>query len=120
MLLSRPRAYARLVKRCLGIRLVSLSLQPKAELGVFFVHKKGDRQRLIIDCRRANSMCRRPPGVELLSSHGLGKVEAQAHLYGLSSHLGVGDVADCCHRLRLDGESARTSAGPGLRPSVWG
>ena len=104
VLLSQPRAYDRLVRRCTDIGLTSLALQYEAELGGFFVHKKGDRERLILDCRRANARFLRPPGVELLSSYGLGKVESLGHLQGIASYLGVGDVADCFHRLRLGGE----------------
>ena len=58
---------------------------------------------MILDCRRANARFARPPGVELLAGYGLGKIEAQGHLRGIASHLGVGDVADCFHWLRLDG-----------------
>ena len=121
VLLSQPRAYARLVKRCLNIRLVSLTdLQHEAELGIFFVHKKGGRQRLILDCRRTNARFVRPPGVELLSSYGLGKIEARGHLRGIASHLGVGDVADCFHRLRLGGGIRRYVCWPSIKAKYLG
>ena len=41
ILLSRPKAYARLVKRALRIGLVGLTTEPRSTLGIFFVHNKG-------------------------------------------------------------------------------
>ena len=60
------------------------------------------------------------PGVELLASYGLGKIEAQGHLRGIASHLGVGGVADCFHRLRLDGGIRRYFCWPSIKAKYLG
>ncbi|CAK0838014.1 unnamed protein product [Prorocentrum cordatum] len=82
--------------------------------GVFFVKKKGDRQRPIPDCRPANRTFRSPPGVGLVSGDRLGRVERLTAggadlgeelddaLGELGTWLGASDVKDCFHWLLLD------------------
>ena len=63
-------------------------------MGVFAVSKKGQKQRLILDCRRVNRRFRPPPGVDLGSLESLAQVEIPegATLYGAQ-----GDIKDCFH-----------------------
>ncbi|CAK0892251.1 unnamed protein product, partial [Prorocentrum cordatum] len=91
---------------------------PACVLGVFFVAKKADKVRLIVDCRRANQLFEKPPGVALLSGEGLSRVEIddpENLLEGLPVHLGVGDVADLFHRTRL----VKTAGGDIRRYFCW-
>ena len=50
-LLRSARSYARLVRQTMKIGLTALTLRPACVLGVFFVKKKENRLRLIVDCR---------------------------------------------------------------------
>ena len=87
-----------------GVGLVGYSLQCECESGVFFVHKKSGKIRLILNCRRANARFRAPPGTELLSSESFSNIEfdgtgsEKTDLEQLCLHLGVEDVADCFHQ----------------------
>ena len=73
----------------------------------------GVQQRLILDARRANCRFRPPPGVDLISGEGFGRVEvvlpdgvgpwssqSLSLLSSLSLTLGASDVKDCFHRMR--------------------
>ena len=71
----RRPAYVGLVKRLLKVGLVRLSTSCRCQVGIFFVKKKGDRQRLILDCRPANRLFRSPPGVDLVSGDGFSRIE---------------------------------------------
>ncbi|CAK0841912.1 unnamed protein product, partial [Prorocentrum cordatum] len=118
VLQKNPRAYGRLVRRAADIGPVTFTRDPACVLGVFFVTKKADKLRLIVDCRRANQLFRKPPGVALLSGEGLARVEiddSEGLLDGLPLHLGVGDVADCFDRMRL----TKTAGGDIRRYFCW-
>ena len=52
--------------------------KPKCEVGAFFVWKKQrTSMRMILDCRSTNRRLIQPPGVDLLSGEGLGRIEAE-------------------------------------------
>ena len=97
-LLRSARSYARLVRQTMKIGLTALTLRPACVLGVFFVKEKGDRLRLIADCRKANALFAPPPLVDLLSGDGLARIEVDTA--GLvpgeppGLHYGCADVAD--------------------------
>ena len=83
-------------------------IAPACVLGVFFVMKKENRLRLIVDCRKANALFAPPPSVELLSRDELSRIEVDssglAHGVSPGLHYGCADVADCFHRMRLSGD----------------
>ncbi|CAK0862525.1 unnamed protein product, partial [Prorocentrum cordatum] len=113
-----PRTYGRLVRRVARVGMATFTRDPACVLGVFFVAKKADELRLIVDCRRANQLFQKPPGVALLSGEGLSRVEIddpEGLLEGLPAHLGAGDVADCFHRMRL----VKTAGGDIPRYFCW-
>ena len=120
------RASSKFVRKMHGVGLVDCSLRCECELGVFFVHKKsGCKIRLILDCRRATARFRAPPRTELLSSEGFSNIEfddtgcGKTNLEELRLHLGVGDVTDCFHRVRLKGSIRRFFCCRPSRPPDW-
>ena len=112
-----PRVYASLVRRLVRVGMVRLSLKARICLGAFCVKKKGGKIRLILDCRPSNRVFRPPPGVELLTGEGLGRIEWDSGSWARdypehavpdeASALWVanGDVQDYFHRLLLDDTS---------------
>ncbi|CAK0838915.1 unnamed protein product [Prorocentrum cordatum] len=125
LLLQRPRSYGKFVRRALSIGLVTLTQRPKSVFGLFLVKKRdGARLRLIVDCRRSNALFRPSPGVDLLSGEGLGRVEMpvmeDSSFAGLGAVLGVGDVADCFHRMKLQGDIRHYFCWPPLDAALAG
>ena len=59
----------------------------------------------MLDCRRTNAYFRSPPGVDLLTGEGLGRIEVESldqdSLSALVVYLSTGDVADCFQRMKL-------------------
>ena len=113
-LLRSPRAYAKLVKRMHNNGMIDYTTTCYCELGVFFVWKKNGKIRLILDCRRANILFLEPPGVDLVTSEGLSRIEVENEngddsdlMAALRVFLGSADVADCFHRMRLKGKIRR-------------
>jgi hypothetical protein len=121
VLKNNPRKYAKFIKRCVKIGLVELTLDCEEELGVFFVSKKSGMIRLILDCRKANVRFLNPPSTDLLTAEGLGNIEmdvdGECNLGNASCpvlHLAKADVADCFHRLRLQGDIRKYFCWPGI------
>ena len=72
-------------------------------MGLFFVHKsKGGKIRLILDCRPSNQMFEAPPSTPLATIESLSSIELEAAAgEGIKLFLGVSDIDNCFHRLRL-------------------
>ena len=107
--LGHRRTYLRFISQMHQIGLVKFVTRCKEKVGVFFVWKKGrEKMRLILDCRAANRHFVLPPSTELLSSEGFARIEAELDggpgLEALRMHLGIADVKDCFHRMKLEGE----------------
>ena len=84
-------------------------------LGIFFVNKKGKKQkRLILGARIVNRAFVSPPGVSLCSSEGMARikvclpndVEWESALESVELSLGMDDIQDCFHRYVLGDEFA--------------
>ena len=72
---------------------------------------------MIVDCRKANQLFAKPPGVDLVTGEGLSGIELGEEFYskgvateeavdvlsGLLSAIGVADISDCFRRCRLAG-----------------
>ena len=115
---KRLQLFARLL--AIGLLRPRLNGAAKHFLGIFFVDKKGKKQkRLILDARIVNWSFVSPPGVSLCSSEAMGRIEvclpAQAEegsrawhsaLESIELSLGLGDIRDCFHRYVLDDEFA--------------
>lgn len=71
-----PGKYAAFVRRLYDLHLVDVSLQaPEEFVTIFFVKKKGNKLRMILDCRLANTHFREPEGIQLASADSLSKME---------------------------------------------
>ena len=103
MLHRNRRVFIRLVKKLLRIKLFRITLRPNGRVGLFFVHKsKGGKIMLILDCRPSNQMFRPPPGTPLATVESLCSIEMEvAADEGISLFLGISDIDNFFHRLRL-------------------
>ena len=73
-----PRVYGDFVSRLLQSSIVDLSMQDGRErIGLFFVSKKANKLRLIIDARRSNSHFRPPSYVHLATGETLSRLEVE-------------------------------------------
>ena len=76
--LSSARVYGMLLRRMLAAGIVDLSLSSRGVVeyaGVFFVAKKGGRQRLVVDARGSNFHFGKPAGVRLATGSALSRLE---------------------------------------------
>ena len=101
ILKRRPLAYAGLLRRLLRIGLIRWGRSCKCECGLFFVPKKSGSLRMIVDARRINQLCRKPPSVQLATGDSLSRIEVPADL---ALHVAHSDVDNCFHRLRMPEE----------------
>ncbi|CAK0883778.1 unnamed protein product, partial [Prorocentrum cordatum] len=69
-----PRVYARLVKRLADAGMVTYTDTPRERCGLFFVRKKSGKQRMVVDCRRANCWFQRSASVALATGSSLGEL----------------------------------------------
>ena len=67
---------------------------------------------MITDARPTNRLFRPPPGVQLCTAEGLGRIELEGEVEQL--YMAQADVADCFHRLRMREELAEFFALPPL------
>ena len=77
--------------------LVGWTRQPLERAAVFFVKKKENMMRMIIDCRLANRRFRPPPGVVLANPECLARLEAPS---GRPLYMCEADVENCFHNLQ--------------------
>ena len=106
------RLYVRLIKllHSKGMLVFLDGSERREEVGVFFVAKKSNQLRLIVDARRSNLHFTAPPGVSLVTAEGLARVEVEAEGVGpydaasWGFTLGTSDISDAFHRFRIDRE----------------
>ena len=65
VLANSPAQKALLLRHLIELRIVGAHLQSKAEAALFFVWKKDQNIRMVVDARCANAMQRKPPPVFL-------------------------------------------------------
>ena len=74
--LRKPQVFRDFVARLHSLGLVDYSLDASVEsVEMFFVKKKQDRLRLILDCRRSNAWFADPAPVKLTTGESLSKVQ---------------------------------------------
>lgn len=105
------KAYGDLVRRLHNIGMFNYTRHPKCMVGVFFVWKSNrTKLRLITDARRSNQLFRDAPGVGLMTGEGFGRIEVElddsvacdtSAMNALEFYVGLSDVKDCFHRLRV-------------------
>ncbi|CAK0807139.1 unnamed protein product [Prorocentrum cordatum] len=115
LLANSRRRYSTFVKDLKRKGLVGFTRDPKEFVGVFFVWKKERASmRMVLDCRRSNQRFVTPPGVELLSTEGLGRIECDTEQTGtLPIFPGKADVKDCFHRMMFGNHLSKYFCYPG-------
>ena len=104
--LRNKKFYLRYLEKLHHAGILSWCVRPRGRVGSFVVRKKPkevngkmvERQRLILDCRRVNTMFRAPPATEL------GSLSAVCDLsipHGCELHLAGADIKDCFYACRL-------------------
>ena len=108
-LVRNRRLYLKLVKtlHARGLLTFLLEEERREEIGVFFVKKKDNSLRLIIDARRSNLHFASPPGVSLVTAEGLSRLEVEPNddagpAGPMRFTLGTSDISDAFHRFRID------------------
>ena len=98
ILQRNPKEYAKFVGSLYVRNLVRFSRSPQSRLGVFFVRKKSGNLRLIVDCRKINSVFKKPPKGHVVSSAVFGELQLHVdeQLYSAES-----DVKDFFYRLGI-------------------
>ena len=118
--LLNGRRYRQFVRKLRKKCLINFTGAPLCSVGMFFVQKKDERIKLIIDSRPANGLFKKPPGVHLCTSEGLSRIELQIpdHLVPgnpdfdlyLNEHpifMQFLDVDNASHRVRLPHDLSR-------------
>ena len=124
------KSYHELVRRLHGINYFKYTTRPACKVGVFFVWKSSrTKLRLITDARLSNRMFKPAPGVHLMTSESFGRFEVSFEDSVYSSpeairevitFLGLSDVKDCFHRLRVPMWLARYFAWEAVPAKVVG
>ena len=81
--------------------MLGWNLHTKEHVGLFFVRKKGDKQRMIFDAQSVNERFPAPPAMQMTSPEKLSRLEA-GNIDGL--YVPIGDIDDCFRRLRVSRE----------------
>ena len=111
--LKQRKVYAQFLKRMASSNLVDFSLSPpREEVAIFFVTKKNNKLRMIIDARRSNSHFKPPSGVSLCTGESLGSIEL-----GPDEQLTIcqADLKDAFYHLELPEELRDVFGLPGVR-----
>ncbi|CAK0898545.1 unnamed protein product, partial [Prorocentrum cordatum] len=115
LLANSRRRYSTFVKDLRRKGLAGFTREPTEFVGVFFVWgKERASMGMAIDCRRSNQRFVTPPGVDLLSTEGLGRIECEAEKAdALPIFLGKADVKDCFHRVLFGSHLSKYFCYPG-------
>lgn len=103
--------------------LLTVRRRQKARMGLFAVKKKGNKvgntQRLIVDCRQANSLQRRPPTSRLSTPASLASLDFNSEVLedngfetdNIAPEIETGDVGDCFYNFCLPAACSWFSTG---------
>ena len=94
--------------------LVSFTRTPKARATLFFVRKKGNQQRMIVDARASNRLFRDPPSVKLASPESFGGMEIASG----GAFQATADISNYFHRLKIGKELGEYFSLPGISARV--
>ncbi|CAK0797401.1 unnamed protein product, partial [Prorocentrum cordatum] len=132
VLKRNPKSYRTFLRDLAGRGLLGVTARPAESVGLFFVAKTNGAQRMIIDARRSNGHFRAPPGAQLLSSEGFGRieielppgvlpssVEGQRLLDAFAVYVATTDVKDCFYRTRVREDLGRYFCLPAVPKYVF-
>ena len=132
-LMGNRRNYERFVQKLQSLGLVRFLTHRRCDVGLFCVRKKDGLQRLIMDCRRSNLHFKNPPGVSMCTSESLARIEVMLpdsvepnspeyveRLAEIQASIGIADVSNCFHRLRVPLSMSRYFAMPPVRAKAVG
>ena len=109
-----PDLYHRFVADLEMSNLLAYTTTPRVQIGAFMVNKKNNKQRLVIDARRANRLFRSPPTTVLGSVEAWSRLEVQDHQ---DVFMAQEDVKDFFYRLSIDRDLSEFSVYPPLTPT---
>ena len=109
------KVYHDFVADLIESKLVSFTTSPRVQVGAFVVTKKGEKQRLIIDARRANKLFRSPPTTVLGSMDSWARLGCDA---GSDLFVAQEDVKDYFYRLRIPKDLGEFFALPKVDPAL--
>ena len=98
ILANNQKKYHQFISALVDCSVVRFTNKPRVQVGAFCVTKKNNKQRLIIDARRANKLFRKPPSTILGSSDSWTRLEVAG---GEDVFFAQEDVKDYFYRLRI-------------------
>ena len=118
VLRTNKRSYVRFLRRLQSRGLIRCTLCPEGCVTVFFIAKKNDQLRMVVDARRTNRLFKAPPGVDLCTAETFARVEievpvcksrsdADEVVEQLQMWIGMADISDCFHRLGISSDLSR-------------
>ncbi|CAE7820938.1 unnamed protein product [Symbiodinium necroappetens] len=114
-LAHNPIKYHEFISDLIDCNLLYFTDQPRVQVGVFVVTKKQQRQRLIIDARRANRLFRSPPSTCLGSVESWTRLEVEG---GAPLFMAQEDVKDYFYRLGIDKRLGEYFSLPAIEPAL--
>lgn len=98
VLKASKRKYAELCRRMEECGIIEYREEVSEKVGIFVVHKKNGKQRLIIDSRLANLHFEKPEKVRLATGSAFGRLEVDG---GPPIEVGGVDIADAFYNIAL-------------------
>lgn len=98
VLKANKRKYAELCRRMDECGIIEYKEEVEENVGIFVVHKKNGKQRLIIDSRLANLHFEKPEKVRLATGSAFGRLEVDG---GPPIEVGGVDIADAFYNIAL-------------------
>ena len=103
-LMHSQASYQRFVAELFHHHIVGFTQHPREFVGVFFVKKKDDSQRIICDARRLNQRCKAAPGIPMGGTATWSQFRIPA---GEKLYVGMADVQSYFYRLGISEDIGR-------------
>ena len=91
-----PEARLAFLRRLYACGILGFSTRPRGRVTAFFVSKKANKQRLVLDCRHINQMFRKPPKPDLGSADAYSRLRPPS---GASVYIAEADVQNCFYQI---------------------
>ena len=115
LLANDGERYHQLIADLYECELLGFTQQPRVQVGLFFVTKKGGKQRLIVDARRSNKLFRTPPSTILGSIDSWSRLELENDE---DLFIAQEDVKDYFYRLGISEDLGKFFALPPIDPDL--